>query len=387
VQTQAGTREYRLRMKAVSTSALTVFAIVLALSLGLVIASVRVARSENLYWLHVSSRLSFRLAPPVDQTLNLKSATFFAHPCELARLEACKEWFYESSAVHLLRDAHISAVADEFLSRNRYSSAYHLLKDLAIEGHHSDVVVVTAHPLFTRDWEASSQLLLFAKDWYLIPALQYAVSAREQDAVKAFGYFAGISDHVVRSGHWISQKGVDLTDLPVLALAFCNQADPLKRNLCVLGLVKAVARGLLLTSDSIVWKRSMDAISHIGDSLWTGDLRIAKPYQSLPRILRNEALAVYLLAAEEVDKARPDTYKTLLEEPEILGPSARLTWYYLRGRMALSLARASRAAGECSFWIDAARLDLQRLMATEASSSPLRKAADEKLQSLGEVCE
>ena len=162
-------------------------------------------------------------------------------------------------------------------------------------------------------------------------------------------FFNQIAMSSVKADQWLSRVGLDLTDLPVLTEAFCASDDPLIRDRCAAGLLKAVVRTLVPNSSDFSYGAARSA-------LWDG-IDITPAYSELPEQLQVRALREYLESWKRVNSPTPQLIDTYQADGDGGLPSqtAEAAWQYLRGVSAEKVARLSTSTEECGTWLGLAQ--------------------------------
>lgn len=293
----------------------------------------RWARSNNLKLRSITPLEQGTTTYPADARLFAETLDYLSSACGVLHAQACPDAPEESPAILKLKAMSEIPSVKRLVFKRAYSTGYSLLEDLSRLHDEHAVVAVSGLPDFTQTWSTSWRLLEFAQTNYLQPALEYTTASRERDAVAAFRVYNTLTMRVVKAGFWLSKKGVDLTDLPVLAEAFCTHPDVLIQDRALAGLLKAI----LGKSDP------PDALQRLSEGT---DIHSA--YSSLPPDLQVEPLRRYLEAWSKVY----DGSAGLVEEyPSDAGglptSMAEAAWSYLRGVAAEKEATKGHSKEEC----------------------------------------
>jgi hypothetical protein len=295
----------------------------------------RWARSNNLKLrsatpLENEAKTCYADAPLFEQTKQ-----YLARPCGVLHAQACPDDLEESPAILKLKETSEIPSVKRLVFKRVYSTGYLLLKDLAQLHDEHAVIAVSGLPDFTQTRSTSWRLLEFAKTNYLEPALEYAAASRERDAVAAFKVYNILTMRLVKAGFWLSKKGVDLTDLPVLAEAFCTQPDELVQDRALVGLLRAI----LGTSGEL----------EDGEDIHSA-------YSALPQDLQVEALRRYLETWSRVHDGSAGLVEEYGSETGGLPtPMAEAAWSYLRGVAAEKEATKGHSKEECLDFMARAR--------------------------------
>jgi hypothetical protein len=261
----------------------------------------------------------------------------------------------------LRKQPNLPATANQFLSDKRpYSSAYHVLKLLSIHGADREVIALTQDEAFDVQ-----SLARFAMNWYFRPAAEYAAHGREQDALGLFRTFIAIMRWPVGRGRWLSLKGVDATDVPVLVDLFCTSANSVEEDLCLLGLLKAIA-------PTPQRRDSLDEPFE-GPSLTSGIVGVAKAYAKLPLALQNTRLARYLKLWEEPD------VDALQHPPTDFTASQMQAWNYGVGVVLRNWALDRQAEAECRNDIALSKRAFESARAVQSNGSYFVNAINQHL--------
>lgn len=301
----------------------------------------RWARNHNLK-LRSTTPLEERTTTyPADAPLFAETLDYLSSLCGVRHAQACPDAPEESPAILKLKTMSEIPSVKRLVAGRAYSTGYSLLEDLTRLHDEHAVIAVSELPDFTSTWSTSSRLLDFARTNYLLPALEYTAASRERDAVAAFKVYNILAMRVVKAGFWLSKNGVDLTDIPVLAEAFCTQPDVLVQDRALAGLLKAI----LGKSDP------REALNR----LWDGT-DIQSAYSSLPPELQVEPLRRYL---EAWSKVYAGSVGLVEEYPSDKGglptSTAEAAWSYLRGVSAEKEATKGHSKDECLAFMARAR--------------------------------
>lgn len=302
----------------------------------------RWARSNNLK-LRSTTPLEERTTTyPADARLFAETLDYLSSPCGVRHAQACPDApGEESPAIKKLKTMSEIPSVKRLVFKRAYSTGYSLLEDLTRLHDEHAVIAVSELPDFTLTWFTSWRLLEFARANYLQPALEYTAASRERDAVAAFKVYNTLTMRVVKAGFWLSKNGVDLTDLPVLAEAFCTHPDVLVQDRALAGLLKAI----LGKSDP------REALQR----LWEGT-DIQSAYSSLPPDLQVEPLRRYLEAWSKVHDGSAGLVEEYRSDTGGLPTStAEAAWSYLRGVAAEKEATKGHSKEECLVFMARAR--------------------------------
>ncbi len=300
------------------------------LNVGAYIA-VRFARHHNLDIRDgdTSLTLPHELLERLDPHQAKMTDAFFDQSCEIGHFEPCVP--VESDVVELLRRQVLPPVASQLLKEYKYSSAYHLLKDLSMRGADREVIRISAISVFDIH-----SLTRFSVDWYLDPAMYYASHNREQDAIPLFRAFLAIMMGQVEAGHWLSQEGVDATDLPVIVHLFCESGDLLTETLCLTGILKALYRADVRVEQDA--SRSVPP----GSAVLARTDKFSDAYEGLPQALRSVSLTAYLRVWTW------DGAGSAPRVPPMMNPGQQAAWHYAVGVVLRRRAKRSAKRDECN---------------------------------------
>lgn len=292
----------------------------------------RWARSNNMALRRTTPLEEGTPTYPADARLSAETLDYLSSPCGVLHSQACPDASEESPAILKLKAMSEVPSVKRLVFKRAYSTGYSLLEDLALLHDEDAVVAVSELPDFTQTWYTSWRLLEFAQTNYLQPALEYTAASRERDAVAAFKVYNTLTMRVVKSGYWLSKVGVDLTDLPVLADAFCTHPDALVQDRALTGLLKAI----LGSSDPA------DAL----ERLWNGT-DIHGAYSNLPPDLQVEPLRRYLEAWSKLHNSGGLVDEYPSDASGLPTPMAEAAWSYLRGVAAEKEATKGHSRDEC----------------------------------------
>lgn len=368
--------------------------VLLGLVVGLHIGGfnvIRAARQHNLRWLYPSSSAEYPsqvlkgLAPDVPSA----DATefFLSLPCldggfAIAEGSDCSGPTSESEAVARLRQNPPAEGIATMLRQSRYESVFSLLHQARMAGDVDAVKELARVPALTADWNTAMSLLRFAERWYLSAAIIQSMAAREEDAVRSFAVFNAIASNVVRSGHWLSARWVDSTDLPVLAMSFCGQADLLLLKRCQLGLLRSIAHSLSRENPA---RSGLYELFYVLESRLRHGLDIRAAYAELPVEQKNSEIAAYLEAWAAIHEDRPDLAFAAAAVRSVDSESAASSaWLYLQAIASEHLAAAEQSTEECRTRVEEARGLFVRVQTVEWPQSAWNSAAQNHVIGLNE---
>ena len=291
---------------------------VLALADLVLFGAIRFSRLKNASWLHFDTNLQINLPLQADPQQLAMTGAFLKDPCHLAHVVQCTR--FNSTTVQNILHGHPPTEASKLLSQYQYDFAYKLFEDLSIQGADDELPQLTLYDGIYID-----RLTRFADEWYLQPALWYITHRREEDAINTYNLFANLLRPRIAQGEWLSEPGVDDTDLPVLTDLFCVDRDKYRHGLCVAGVLLAVARTSLY--------------HQIGDSS-EDSLDISDAYERLNPTLRSSSLEAYLSLWKSNGAGTQPT------PPDTLTDGQRMAWQYAVGVALRGRAAQLRDAGD-----------------------------------------
>jgi hypothetical protein len=156
---------------------------------------------------------------------------------------------------------------------------------LVIEGEEQEAVKLLDNSVFDNDQSVALYKDDFASTWYLDPAAAYVAHHREYDGLNLFKQYVSIMRNPVAKHHWLSQPGLDGTDIPPLVDLFCTNSDQLALDECLLGLLKLMNSQ---NSDISSSREYLDKENGLSSGL-------AHIYASLPKMVRSDVLQNYFM--------------------------------------------------------------------------------------------
>jgi hypothetical protein len=225
-----------------------------------------------------------------DPRQAMRSDVIATSPCHFQTQVPCSEEQTNSAAVTTLRTEVLPNATRHLIDTYSYPSAYDIVRNLLANGDEQDVPTLLANDVFeTPNSEVQDDIgspvkykANFANKWYLVPAASYAAHHREYDAVTLFKQYLSIMHVSVANGHWLSQPGLDATDLPPIAEIFCAHNGDISYDDCILGLVKVIAPNMRNFLPNAVFTGSSSDTADIG-----------RAYGALPSFVKTNALQDY----------------------------------------------------------------------------------------------
>jgi hypothetical protein len=258
---------------------------------------------------------------------------FFGEECEVGHIAPCDDPS-NSDAVNELRRNNPPPTAALLLSQYSYSSLYHLFKDLSVRGKDDEILYISSH--FTSDSSVGiDSLSHFATDWYLASALDYVTHFRESDAIKQYRLFAGVLRTYIKQGNWLSLPGIDSTDLPVLTDIFCSGGPDAANDLCVVGILRAIAK---ISSQNN--PRDLESGIPISDFL--------SSYSNIDKLMQSTPLVRYLSLWQWDGSGEPRVV------PKDLTPAQASAWHYALGVVLRENATKLKSRTDCERLTDKA---------------------------------
>ncbi len=249
----------------------------------------------------------------------------------------------------------------ELLQKKSFDGWTDLFLYVAIKGGKDDVIALAKNIAARTTDQGHLVLLGMASRCFLEPSVELAHNGSFRRALLLFDTYSMISMEIVRTGSWVSNEGVDLTDLAVMKEAFCAEVYRTPLSKCSLGLILAI-----------------DPSSTMGRS----DFLLPKlepRYAGLPRVLRNEELNRYLQGAALLTRGLPAETLSLLADHQPKGRDALASWLYLQARAEIALVRLNNKAGAPAENIAEAARQKLRTIVVEFPESPFAGPAARKL--------
>jgi hypothetical protein len=255
---------------------------------------------------------------------------FLGQPCQIGRLRDCE--IVDSKGITAAKAQSLPPVAARLTNGQGYSSLYTLMRALAVRRADDDLVALARPSL--ADLRQLDQRVLAT---YLIrPAMDLVTRGLAQEGVRLFDRYISISRQYVLAHRWYSEVGVDHTDLPVLVDLFCTSPVGAVDNICVVGLLTAIANG--------------------GDD----PLKIAPAYAALPAPLRNDALAMYLSLWSWSGRGDAPSI------PSELTPGQRAAWRYATAVALRSAAGRTNSTETCHELIKRSTAEFRQVVALDS---------------------
>ncbi len=121
------------------------------------------------------------------------------------------------------------------LGSHSYDSAFVLFRELMVTGADHEIIELSMSPKIRL-----YRLVALSTFAYLRPAVIYAKSNREQDALSLYAKYGDLLRPHIQQGEWLSVPGIDGTDVPVLNDLFCPTPDSKQGQRCILDFLKSV---------------------------------------------------------------------------------------------------------------------------------------------------
>jgi len=324
----------------------------LAITLAVLVAlhagaarGVKWARSHNLQWLHPEASKFEEISVHLDAAYLAEVQLRTGDQCALTP-RSCETATAESEAVLAIRTAPPTSGVQALLAARRYQSLYDLANAARLRRDDEAAIAVFVAPQIVADHWSAMGALRFAEQSFLVPAVIHLLNSREEDAIRDFHIYNGVVLHLVKGGHWLSKKGVDLTDLPALSETFCTNDDPWMRKRCELGLLRAAVDTIRVHA-----ALSLDT-SGVGmalrETLWEG-IDISAAYSQLPTYLREDSLGAFLNGWTQLNAGQialvPSSADGEFRQESGL---AREAWAYLRGLSLETAATAAATRDDCT---------------------------------------
>jgi hypothetical protein len=163
------------------------------------------------------------------------------NPCEFYPDKSCPQDVSDSEAVANLRKQQLAPATHQLIENFRYHSAYDIARHLLVDGQEQEARSLLSNNVFEKGDYAVIYKANFANKWFLVPAASYVAHHREYDALTLFENYIDIMRVPVLNHRWLSQPGLDSTDIPPISDIFCANTDRLSHDQCLIGLLKVVA--------------------------------------------------------------------------------------------------------------------------------------------------
>ncbi len=291
------------------------------------------------------------------------SDTVIKNPCDFSDSQlSCGNGTDDSKAVTTLAKEQLSNPVRKLIENHHYASAYDIARDLLAEGYDQEVLTLLRNDVFDAAPSDVTYKANFANRWYLVPAVAYAAHNREYDGVALFKQYIDIMRVPLQSGHWLSQPGLDATDMPPLVDLFCTNTDPLAYDECLLGILRlAVSSKASIPTDS-------DAYFRFDDS---PPPDLSKVYNSLPAYLKTAQMQSYIAIWTWDGHSSPEPQHEELSKDQIAA------WNYA---FALQLLSGAAKTSDCMASITRSRELLSSVVANGEATDYFVSPAQHRIE-------
>jgi hypothetical protein len=284
----------------------------------------------------------------------LMTSAYFEAGCEISHTPGDCRTFNSNVVKSILNSTPPQATA-ALLKAHTYKSAFTLFRELSIIGQDNEVDQLADSPGLHAQSVAS-----FAVPWYLAIAKLDLDHDRAQDGVDLYKHFAALLRPRILAGEWISEEGLDATDLPVLTDVFCPKEDLFTQNACIAGVLEA-----------------LDA--PYGSTVAQDTGEFARAYAQVLPPLHSDQLSAYLRIWTWSGSGTPPP------TPAHLNKAQLAAWHYAVGaRQRRFASQNSTPRRQCLAVISQSRKSFSQALTDDPSPGYFKEPAQDQLNGLRE---